>query len=162
MLKDKAGIITGASKGIGRAIAIGLVAEGARILVNYYLSEQAADDVLSQINNLGGTAYKFRADVSKKLEVEEMVAFTLKMFGKIDFLINNAGVFPRALVEDMSEEEWDLVLDTNLKGTFLRSQAVIKIMKKQKNGRIINITSGRGVGGKVMGAHYSSSKTGMV
>lgn len=91
-----------------------------------------------------------------------MVAFTLKTFGKIDFLVNNAGLLTRALVEEMGEEEWDLVIDTNLKGTFLCSQAVIKIMKEQKGGRIINITSGRGVGGMVKGAHYSASKAGMM
>ncbi|MFH0960899.1 MAG: 3-oxoacyl-ACP reductase family protein [Pseudomonadota bacterium] len=162
LLKDKTGIITGTSHGIGRAIAIGLAAEGAKILVNYYKSEDSAEEVLSQISNSGGTAYKFRADVSNKSEVEEMIAFTLKTFGKIDFLLNNAGLLTRALVEEMSEEEWNLVIDTNLKGTFLCSQAVIKVMKEQKGGRIINITSGRGVGGMVKGAHYSASKAGMM
>lgn len=162
LLKDKTGIITGASHGIGRAIAIGLAAEGAKILVNYYKSEDSAEEVLSKIRNSGGTAYKFRADVSKKSEVEEMIAFSLKTFGKIDFLLNNSGLLTRALVEEMSEEEWNLVIDTNLKGTFLCSQAVIKVMKEQKGGRIINITSGRGVGGMVKGAHYSASKAGIM
>jgi len=93
-------------------------------LLNYYRNEQAADDVISHIHSAGGIAFKFQADVSKKPHVEEMVAFALKTFGKIDFLVNNAGILTRTLAEDMTEEEWDLVLDTNLKGTFLCSQAV--------------------------------------
>jgi NAD(P)-dependent dehydrogenase (short-subunit alcohol dehydrogenase family) len=162
LLKDKAGIVTGASHGIGRAIAVGLAAEGATVLVNYHKSEEAAENVVSEIRKAGGIALPFRADVSKKKEVEEMVAFALNRFGKIDFLINNAGLSTRTRVEDMTEEEWDLVLDTNLKGTFLCSQAVIQTMKHQKGGRIINIASGRGIGGQVKGTHYSASKAGMM
>jgi 3-oxoacyl-[acyl-carrier protein] reductase len=162
LLKDKAGIVTGSSHGIGRAIAVGLAAEGATVLVNYHKSEEAAENVVSEIRKAGGTALPFRADVSKKREVEEMVAFALNRFGKIDFLINNAGLSTRTRVEDMTEEEWDLVLDTNLKGTFLCSQAVIQTMKHQKGGRIINIASGRGIGGQVKGTHYSASKAGMM
>lgn len=161
LLKDKAGIITGANHGIGRALAIGLAREGAQILANYYEDEEAAEAVLSEMRKAGGVAYKFRADVSKKAEVEAMVAFALKQFGKLDFLLNNAGLSTRTLVEDMSEEEWDLVIDTNLKGTFLCSQAVIKVMKKQRQGRIVSITSGTGVRGMVKGAHYAASKAGM-
>jgi 3-oxoacyl-[acyl-carrier protein] reductase len=162
LIKDKAGIVTGASHGIGRAIAIGLAAQGAVLLVNYHKSEEAAESVISEIRKSGGTALPFRADVTKKREVDEMVAFALNRFGKIDFLINNAGLSTRTLVEDMTEEEWDLVLDTNLKGTFLCSQAVIKTMKNQKGGRIISIASGRGIGGQVKGTHYSASKAGMM
>ena len=162
LLKDKAGIVTGSSHGIGRAIAVGLAAEGATVLVNYHKSEEAAENVVSEIRKAGGTTLPFRADVSKKKEVEEMVAFALNRFGKIDFLINNAGLSTRTRVEDMTEEEWDLVLDTNLKGTFLCSQAVIQTMKHQKGGRIINIASGRGIGGQVKGTHYSASKAGMM
>ena len=161
-LKNEAGIVTGASHGIGRSIAIALAAEGAKITVNYHKSGEAAEEVLSEIRTAGGIAHKFRADVSKKSEVEEMVAFALKTFGRIDFLVNNAGLLTRALVEEMNEEEWDLVIDTNLKGTFLCSQAVIKVMKEQKRGRIINITSGRGIGGMAKSAHYSASKGGMI
>ena len=162
ILKDKAGMITGASLGIGRAIAIGVAAEGAKVLVNYHKSETAADEVVSHIQKAGGTALKFRADVSKKSEVDAMVTFARKSFGKIDFLVNNAGLQTRAWVEDMTEEEWDLVIDTNLKGTFLCSQAMIRIMKEQGGGRIVNITSGRGLGGQVRGAHYSATKAGMM
>jgi 3-oxoacyl-[acyl-carrier protein] reductase len=162
LIKDKAGIVTGASHGIGRAIATGLAAEGATVLVNYHKSEEAAESVVSEIRKTGGTALPFRSDVTKKRAVDEMVAFALNRFGKIDFLINNAGLSTRTLVEDMTEEEWDLVLDTNLKGTFLCSQAVIKTMKNQKGGRIISIASGRGIGGQVKGTHYSASKAGMM
>ena len=162
LLKDKAGIVTGASHGIGRAIAIGLAAQGAKVLVNYRKSQQAAEAVVSEIENSGGTALPFQADVSRKREVEEMVAFALNRFGKIDFLINNAGLSTRTLVEDMTEEEWDLVLDTNLKGTFLCSQSVIRTMKNQRGGRIVSIASGRGIGGQVKGTHYSASKAGMM
>jgi 3-oxoacyl-[acyl-carrier protein] reductase len=103
-----------------------------------------------------------RADVTKKRDVEGMAVFALESLGRIDFLINNAGLSTRTLVEDMSEEEWDLVLNTNLKGTFLCSQAVIQTMKAQGGGRIVNITSGRGIGGQVKGTHYSASKAGMM
>src|SRR3990172_11905656 len=162
VMKDKEGIVTGASHGIGRTVAIGLAAEGAKVLVNYHKSEQAAEETLSQIRNAGGTAYKFRADVSQKLDVEKMVAFALKTFGEIDFLVNNAGITVRKLVEEMSEEEWDLVHGINLKGTFLCSQAVIKPMKEQNGGRIINITSGLALRGMVRSAHYSSAKAGVM
>ena len=158
LLKGKAGIVTGAGRGIGRAIAVGLAAEGASVLVNYHRSEREAEEVVSLIRNAGGVAHPFRADVSKKADVEAMVAFTLNVFGKIDFLVNNAGLRIESLVEDMSEEDWDLIMNTNVKSTFLCSQGVIKPMKEQKGGRIVNMTSGRGVVGMVKGAHYAASK----
>jgi len=162
ILKDQAGIVTGASRGIGRAVAIDLAGEGADILVNYFRNEEAADDVVSQIEHAGGKACKFRADVAKKRDVAETVAFADKTFGRIDFLVNNAGLLTRALVEDMKEEEWDLVLDTNLKGTFFCCQAVIPFMKKQQGGRIVIVSSGRGIGGQQKGAHYAASKAGQM
>jgi 3-oxoacyl-[acyl-carrier protein] reductase len=162
ILKGQAGIVTGASLGIGRAVAIALAAEGAGILVNYLKSEEAADEVVSGIESAGGKACKFRADVSRKVEVAEMAAFAEKTFGRIDFLVNNAGLLTRTFVEDMKEEEWDLVLDTNLKGTFFCCQSVIPFMKRQKGGRIVIISSGRGIGGQQKGAHYAASKAGQM
>ncbi len=162
ILKDKAGIVTGASLGIGRAVALGLAAEGAKVLVNYFRSEEAAEEVVAQIRQAGGTACTFRADVAKKTDVAAMAAFAAQTFGKIDFLVNNAGLTTRRRVEDMPEDEWDLVLNTNLKGAFFSCQAVIPFMKKQQAGRIVIISSGRGIGGQEKGAHYAASKAGQM
>lgn len=161
-LKDKVALVTGSSRGLGRAMALGLAAEGANIVVNYNKSKASADQVTKTIEGMGQRVIQVKADVSKKDEVNAMVSTALETFGKIDILINNAGIFQRFLVADMSEEIWDATIDTNLKGIFLCSQAVIKSMMENKGGRIINMTSGRGVAGQFEGAHYSASKGGII
>lgn len=162
ILDQKVAIVTGASRGIGRAVAIGFAQQGASIVVNYLMSSKEAQEVVDQIKGMGGKAIKAKTDISKKDEVETMVQTTLESFGKIDILINNSGIRTQFFVEGMREEDWDLVIDTNLKGTFLCCQAVIPSMKKQQSGRILNFSSGRGLGGMAGGAHYSASKAGII
>ena len=161
-LKDKVALVTGSSRGLGRAMALGLAAGGANIVVNYNKRKDAADQVKNNIEEMGRKVIQVKADVSKKDEVDAMVTAALDAFGRIDILINNAGIFQRVSVADMTEEIWDKTLATNLKGVFLCSHAVIQSMIKNKSGRIINMTSGRGVAGQPQGAHYSASKGGII
>src|SRR5574340_1161612 len=132
-LKDKAAIVTGAGRGLGKAIALGLAKEGANVLINYCNSEAGAEELRKEAEGLGVRAVKFRADMAKSKDVEAMVDAALKAFGRIDILINNAAVKKRVLVADTSEEVWDWILDTNLKGTFLCSKAVLKPMMAQQS-----------------------------
>ncbi len=160
-LKDKVAIVTGASRGIGRAVAIRLAAEGARVVVNYVASEAAAREVVSQIEAAGGAALAYRADVGRKAEVDAMVAEVVERFGRVDVLVNNAGICPFSDFLDIGEELWDRVQDTNLKGTFLCSQAVARVMvEKGIPGRIISVSSISAVGGGGQQAHYCPTKAG--
>ena len=161
-LQNKVALVTGAGLGIGRAIALGLARQGASVAINYRKSREQAHEVVHEIEAMGGTALAIQADVSKKDQVAAMVQKATETYGSIDILVNNAGIRTSFLVEEMTEEQWDLVLDTNLKGTFFCSQAVIPPMKKQHGGKIINITSGRGLGGMHGSAHYSASKAGVI
>lgn len=161
-LLDKVALVTGASGGIGRAVALGLATEGAHIAINDIRMEAAAEELKKEIKKIGRRALKFKADVAKSEEVDEMVRTAIATFGKIDILVNCAGISTRTLVVDMSEEIWDRIIGTNMKGVFLCCKAVIKPMMEQKGGKIVNITSGRGVAGQIKGAHYSASKAGII
>ena len=160
-LKNQVAIVTGAGRGIGSAIAIQLAKEGAVVVVNYNESVQGAKRVLKEIERLEQKAIAVRANVSKPRAVNTMVKTTLASFGRIDILVNNAGIAPFVPFLELSEEVWDKTIDTNLKGTFLCSQAVAKVMVKQKGGKIINITSVGAEKGQMFLAHYDASKGGM-
>ena len=161
-LKGKVAIITGAAKGLGKAIAECFGREKAIVVVNDIKikeSQQVVKDIISK----GGRAIAITADVSKAEEVKNMVQNISDKFGRIDILVNNAGICERLAIEDITSEQWDRTLDINLKGTFLCSQAALKIMKSQRSGKIINIASLAGkVGGINVGAHYSASKAGII
>ncbi len=160
-LKDKVAIVTGAGRGIGRAIAIRFGQEGARVVVNYSESARAAEEVVAAIKAAGGEAIPCKADVSVKAEVDAMVQTTLDAYGRVDILVNNAGICPFADFLDISEELWDRVQDVNLKGTFLCSQAVARVMVERKiPGRIIAISSISARGGGGQQAHYTPTKAG--
>lgn len=160
-LKDKVALVTGASRGIGRAIAVRLAAEGAKVVVNYAASEGSAREVVAEIEAAGGEAWACRADVGQKGEVDAMVAAVVGRYGRIDVLVNNAGVCPFSDFLDIGEDLWDRVQDTNLKGTFLCSQAVARVMvEKGIPGRIIAISSISAVGGGGQQAHYCPTKAG--
>jgi len=157
-LLDKIAIVTGASKGIGRAIAIAFAKEGANVVVNYFKSEDDANDVVKEINALGRAAVPVRADVSKIDEVKAMVKRTIDQFGRIDMLVNNAGVSTMGPLVDLTERDWDYNMDVNAKGVFLCCQAVARHMIGQRYGKIINISSAAGKTGARFLSHYCASK----
>lgn len=162
MLTGKVALVTGASRGIGRAIALHLAEQGADVAVNYAGSEAAAAEVVSAIEAMGRKAIKLRADVSSYQESEDLVKKTIEFFGKIDILVNNAGITRDNLIMRMKEEEFDQVIATNLKGVFNCVKAVTRPMMKQRFGRIINISSVVGVLGNPGQANYVAAKAGVI
>jgi 3-oxoacyl-[acyl-carrier protein] reductase len=156
-------IVTGASRGIGRAIAEELGAQGARVVVNYNASAEAADEVVSAITGAGGTAVAVQADVSKLESAQQLANAAVEAFGQIDILVNNAGTTRDTLLLSMKEEQWDTVIDTNLKSVFNCCKAVLRTMVRRKNGgRIINISSVSGIVGQPGQANYAASKAGII
>ncbi len=162
MLKDKVALVTGASRGIGREIAQTLAAYGASVIVNYNGSKDRADEVVEMIFAAGGKAIAVKADVAKAEEIARLFEEAQAAFGRIDILVNNAGITRDNLILKMSEEEYDTVLDTNLKGAFLCMKHAAKIMLRQKNGRIINISSISGIAGNAGQANYCAAKAGLI
>ncbi len=162
MLDGKVAIVTGASRGIGRAIAVNLAAQKARVFVNYNKNEQAAREVCDQIVTNGGAADLLGCDVASPDDVTRAVKQVLSAAGRIDILVNNAGQTRDNLFVFMKESDWDEVLDTNLKGTYLMTKAVIKPMFKAKWGRIVTIASVAGQYGNPGQANYSASKAGII
>lgn len=161
-LKDRVAVVTGASRGIGRAIALELARRGASVVVNYQKSAQAAEEVVRQIEAEGGKAVVFRADVSNFLQAQGLIKFAQDTFGGIDILVNNAGITRDTLVMMMSEDDWDVVQATNLKSTFNCSKAAVKIMMRKRYGRIVNIASIAGQMGNPGQTNYSASKAGQI
>ena len=154
--------MTGASRGIGRAIALRLASEGANIVVNYNTQADAATSVAEAVKAGGSQASVVQADVARSADVERLVQAALNAFGRIDVLVNNAGITRDTLLMRMSEDDWDAVLDTNLKSAFLVTKAVMRPMLRQRHGRIVNITSISGVIGNAGQANYSASKAGLI
>ena len=161
-LADKVAIITGSSRGIGKATALALASEGAKVVVNYASSSGAADEVVKQIEAEGGSAIALQADVSQADQVDELVKATKDKLGSIDVLVNNAGITRDTLLLRMKPEDWQAVIDLNLTGVFLCTRAVSKIMLKQRSGRIINISSVAGLMGNPGQANYSAAKAGVI
>ncbi len=161
-LTYRVAIVTGASRGIGRAIAIELAKRGAKVVINYNHNEQAAKEVLAQIQQMGGDGILHQADISQFDQAQQLIKKGIDHFGKLDILVNNAGITRDTLIMMMSEEDWDIVQATNLKGTFNCSKAAIRHMMRQKFGRIINITSISGQMGNAGQCNYSASKAGQI
>ncbi|NCB75548.1 MAG: 3-oxoacyl-[acyl-carrier-protein] reductase [Negativicutes bacterium] len=159
---NKVALITGASRGIGRATALELAKAGAKIVINYAGNAAAAQEVLKAIQDMGGQAIAVQANIAVAAEVDELIQKTVTAFGSIDILVNNAGITRDALLMRMKEADWDVVLDTNLKGVFLCTKAVSKLMLKQRSGRIINMTSVVGLTGNASQANYAAAKAGVV
>lgn len=157
-LKDKVALITGASRGIGRATTLLFAQAGCNLIVNYVNDEKAASQVASQAQTQGVRAKTFRADVSQRKQVEEMVAYTVKEFGRIDILVNNAGIWKYAAIEEMTEQQLKETTETNLYGVFYPITLVVPQMKKQRQGNIINISSTAGQRGEAFHSHYAASK----
>ncbi|MBF2004824.1 MAG: 3-oxoacyl-[acyl-carrier-protein] reductase [Chlorogloeopsis fritschii C42_A2020_084] len=161
-LKGKVAIVTGASRGIGRAIAQELANYGANVVVNYASSSQAAEELVSEITQAGGSAIALQADVSKADQVDALVNGVMEKLNRVDILVNNAGITRDTLLLRMKPEDWQAVIDLNLTGVFLCTRAVSKIMLKQRSGRIINISSVAGQMGNPGQANYSAAKAGVI
>ena len=162
MLKNKIALITGAGRGIGRAIAIALAKEGAEVVINYNGSEERAKEVKQTIEENGGKASMYKCNVSDFAACEAMIKDIVKEYGHLDILVNNAGITKDGLLMKMSEEDFDKVLDTNLKGTFHTIRAALRQMIRQRSGRIINMASVVGVSGNAGQANYAASKAGVI
>lgn len=162
MLKDKIALVTGASRGIGRAIAAELSREGAYVVINYSGNEQAALETLSLITNEGGRGEIVKCNVSEGQQVKEMIDKIVADHGRIDIIVNNAGITKDTLLLKMTEKDFDEVMDVNLKGAFHTSKAAVKQMMKQRCGRIINLSSIVGIIGNAGQINYSASKAGLI
>ena len=158
----KIALVTGASRGIGRAIALRLARGGANVVINYNAHADAAEDVAARVREVGTDALVVQADVAQAADVDRLVQATLEKFQRIDVLVNNAGITRDTLLMRMSEADWDAVITTNLKSAFLMTKAAMRPMLRQRAGRIVNITSISGVMGNAGQANYSASKAGMI
>ena len=161
-LQGKTAIVTGGSRGIGKAIALKLAKEGANIVVNYTRSADKAEAVVAELKELGVEALAVQADVSQAEDVKNLLDATTKSFDSIDILVNNAGITKDNLLIRMKDEEWDDVLNINLKGAFLTTKLIGKKMMRQKSGKIINVTSVVGIMGNAGQANYAASKAGLI
>ena len=161
-LEEKVAIVTGSSRGIGSTIAKELALRGAFVVVNYFQSSDAAEKVVAEIVSSGGQAKVFRADVSKFAEAKSLIKFAIDSYDGLHILVNNAGITRDKLIMMMSEEDWDIVQETNLKSTFNCSKPAIRHMMRKRYGRIINITSIAGQMGNPGQTNYSASKAGQI
>lgn len=161
-LVGQVAIVTGASRGIGRAVAMALAAEGATVAVNYASSASAAEQVVSDIQAMGGEAIALQADVSQPDQVDALVTAIVDKWGRVDVLVNNAGITRDTLLLRMKLEDWQAVINLNLTGVFLCTKAVSKVMLKQRSGRVINIASVAGQMGNPGQANYSAAKAGVI
>lgn len=158
----KSAVVTGASRGIGRAIAIELAKDGAQVVVNYHSNNEAADEVVQTIEASGGHAVAFQADVGKFDQAEKLIKFAIQEFDDLHILVNNAGITRDGLIMTMREEDWDRVIQTNLKAAFNCSKVAVRHMMRRRYGRIINITSVSGQMGNPGQTNYSASKAGQI
>jgi len=160
--KGKVAIVTGSSRGIGKAIALELAKQGAKVIINC-TKQNCADDVVAEFKKMKLDAIGVEGDVSKKADVQKLVDAAVKKYGKLDIMVNNAGVYTTSPITELSEEDWQKVIDVDLKGTFLGCQAAAKQMIKQgKGGKILNISSIAGVVGFTGMCHYCSAKGGVI
>ena len=162
MLEGKVALVTGAAKGIGRAIALALAAEKATVVVNYNGSKERAEQVVEEIKALGADGVAYQCNVADTAAAADMIKEVIKTYGKLDILVNNAGITRDNLIMKMSEEDFDAVIDANLKGCFNTIKAVSRQILKQRAGRIINITSVSGILGNAGQANYAASKAGII
>ena len=158
--KGRVALVTGAGSGLGKAIAIGLAAEGANVVAQD-INLESVEATVADIKTAGGEASAIEGDVSKLNDCRKFVQFAVDTYGTLDILVNNAGVIRDALIHKMTEEQWDTVMDINIKGMFLCTQAAVKVMKEKKYGRIINISSIGYIGYRGQ-ANYAASKAGAV
>jgi NAD(P)-dependent dehydrogenase (short-subunit alcohol dehydrogenase family) len=161
-LSGKVALVTGAAKRIGRSVALRLASEGADVVVNYRSSQLEANEVVAQITTMGRRAVGVQADVAKRVDVIALFAAVEKEFGRLDILVNNAGMFFPAKFEDLTEEQWDHILDGNLKSQFLCSQLAASMLRRSGHGRIVNFASLGGLLAWPAYTHYCVSKAGVI
>jgi len=161
-LEGKIVLVTGSSRGIGCAIAIAAARAGADIVITYNKQADRAESVTAEIRGLGGEALSLQVDVSSRASVQKMISHVLEAFGHIDVLVNNAGILQQKPFLEITDEDWERMMDINLKGAFICSQEVFPVMQKQGKGIIINIASSGGQLGGPLAVHYSASKAGMI
>lgn len=162
MLEGKIALVTGGSRGIGRAIALALAENGATVIVNYCGSEEAAKETVNEITGKGGTAFLLKGDVSDSEQVEKMFHYIAEEFKRLDILINNAGITRDNLILKMSDKEFDQVIDVNLRGVFYCLKQASRMMLKQRYGKIVNISSISGIHGNPGQVNYSAAKAGVI
>ena len=162
ILEHKIALVTGGSRGIGRAIALALAAAGADVVISYRSASQEAQKVVDEISKMGRQSMSFQTDVAQFNPSREMVEAIVQKFQRLDILVNNAGITKDTLLMRMTEEDWDTVIDTNLKSIFNVTKAAVRPMMSQRSGKIINITSIAGVIGNAGQANYASSKAGII
>lgn len=162
LLDGKVALVTGASRGIGRAIALRLASEGAKVAINFAGNQKAAEEVKSEIEANGGEAILVQANVADPAAVEAMFAKVVEAFGTVDILVNNAGITRDGLLLRMKDEDFEAVIDTNLKGVFYCTKAAAKLMMKKRSGRIVNMSSVVGLIGNVGQTNYAASKAGVL
>ncbi|UCF07791.1 MAG: 3-oxoacyl-ACP reductase FabG [Thermoplasmata archaeon] len=161
-LEGKAAIVTGGSLGIGAAIALALAEAGAHVAINYRKHDEEAKEIVKRIKGMGRKGLLVKADVASTQDAENMVGNVMEEFGRLDILVCNAGINRDAVIWKMTEEQWDTVMDVNLKGYFNYARAAAPIFKKQGHGKIVNITSINGLRGKFGQSNYSASKGGII
>ncbi len=161
-LENRVAVVTGASRGIGRAVAFELAAQGAAVVINYNSSAKSAEEVVAKIEAEGGKAAAFQADVSNFEQAQNLIKFAIDTFGNLDILVNNAGITRDGLIMMMKEDDWDAVINTNLKSTFNCAKAAVRHMMRKRYGRIINIASVAGQMGNPGQTNYSASKAGQI
>ena len=161
-LEGKVAVVTGSGRGVGRSVALAYGREGANVIVNYAHSEKAAEEVVEEIKKMGRKSVAVKADVSKPAEAEALVQAAGDNFGRLDILLNNAGITRPAMMHKMTEQQWDEVVDLHMKGSFLCAQAAYPFFKEQKSGNIINVTSVAGIVGTVGQMNYSAAKGGII
>ncbi len=162
MKNKKVAIVTGGGRGIGKGISLGLGEDGIGVAVVYHSRPEDAQNVVAELVANGVKAHFYKADVAIKAQVQEMVQKVIDDFGRVDILVNNAGIATQSKTVDLSEEDWNLVMDANVKGTFFCCQETIPIMQAQKKGRIVNFSSIAGQTGGAIGPHYAAAKAGLI
>ena len=161
-LEGKVAVVTGGGRGIGRAVCLAFAKEGADVVLNYASKDQPAQEVVRMIQEMGRKAVAIKGNVAVRADVEKTILAAVENFGKIDILVNNAGVSRPNMLHKMTEEQWDEVIDVQLKGPFLCTQVASKYMMERKSGRIINVTSSAGLWGTKGQINYSSAKGGII